>query len=127
MTIPVLPDTELTVVTYLRGLSFTVGTILASPIPSPFSRVLRIGGVPAVKWAVDAARIQVDTWANTKQAARDAAAAVEAAMYEMPFHVTGVSDVGTDLGLTWQPDSIDTPAHPRYTQGFVVYIRPPHA
>ena len=121
--IPAFPDVELAVITYLAGKGFAVAAALPPTPPSPFTRVIRIGGVPAVKWVLDAARLQLDTWADTKQAARNTAAAVEAAMYSMPFHVTNVSDVGTDLGLTWQPDDLDTPPKPRYLQGFVVYIR----
>lgn len=129
-TIPKFLDAELAVVNYLRGRNLGTGVTVGTSRPpgtlaGPFVRVNRIGGIPAVKWAVDAPRLQVDTWAATQKLARDTAVAVEAAMYEMPFNVVGVSDVGTDLGLTWQPDDVETPSQPRYIQGFVVYIRPP--
>ena len=116
------PDSEAIASAQLRDQDVCGGRVYSShpkkdPV-YPLAVVRRLGGVPAVRRRLDAARIQVDVYGNNKSEARAAAEAARLALHraegttfaEFEGHVTGVED---ELGLTFLPDP-DT-ARDRYT------------
>lgn len=132
MTLRVLPDAELLVSDWLRAhsdldpiLGNKIFTALPAGVSYPCLVIRRLGGVPVVRQHLDRARIQCDIWGRTKYEARTAAAAVQAALHEMPAatHALGVvTGVEDDLGLTWSEDPASN--RPRYTFGVLVYLHP---
>lgn len=125
-----LPDVERTAVTWLRtrtDVTALLGQRIATEVPAnptfPLVRLTRVGGVAPVLDHLDAGRLQVDVWGDTKQQARDAAATVLSALItDLPgTTVDGVVVTGVvqDLGFTWQPDP-DTD-RPRYLFGVAVF------
>lgn len=75
----------------------------------PLAIVRRLGGTPAIRQRLDAARIQVDVWGGTQAEARDEADAARVALHELEGQaftrwdafVTAVDD---ELGLNRVPD-----------------------
>lgn len=127
-TVDAFPDAEALASHAIR--STVTGSRVYSSLPKnptyPLVTVHRIGGVPAERHRLDAARIQVDVWGNSKseafdlaQQARVALHAMEATTYTTPVagYVTGVAD---DLGLIWLPDPVT--ARDRYVFGVVIYL-----
>lgn len=133
MPLSVLPDAELLAVGYLRGqaeVAAIVGTRVYTELPAapvfPLLTLHRFGGVPTVPRRLDAARVQVEAWAETKFAARALAATAQAALFEMvgTFASGVVTGVSYDLGLTWSPDTDVEPPRPRYIFGVIVHAHP---
>lgn len=132
MTLRLLPDAEQLVTDWLRAhtdIDAIVGDRIFTALPKnptyPCVVIRRLGGVPVIATHLDRARIQIDAWGRTKYEARTAAAAVQAALHEMPAGshsvgvVTGVED---ELGLTWSEDP--TSERPRYTFGVLIFLHP---
>lgn len=122
------PDAELVTINWLRSKGFHAAASVPSQPTRPNLVVTRTGGLPAVKWAVDSAALQIDVWGSTKQQARDTAAAALSALYAMPGAAgeaegAFVSDVDVTLGLTWMPDGVQQPATPRYLFTVTVTLR----
>jgi hypothetical protein len=98
----------------------------------PKVRLHRIGGVEAVGRWLDAPRIQVEAWAESKAIAHDVAATVKAAMHDMVgtfvSYIDGpqgvVTGVEESLGLQWLPDERVKPPKPRYVFEMVVFLHP---
>lgn len=122
-----MPDVEAVAAEILRDADVCEGRIYSS-IPRaptfPLAIVARLGGIPAVRRRLDAARIQVSVWGNNKAEARDAADLARIALHEAEgttsavyeAYVTGVED---ELGLTWLPDQ--ETARDRYLFAVTVY------
>lgn len=127
------PDAEAVVIQALLAAAITnAGTSVPSDGGYPFITVRRIGGVPAVRQALDAADIQVDVWADVdmKSEAHDLAQDARVAIHESDNQiieydtntyawVAGVDDM---LGLSWLPDPVSK--RDRYTFGVRVYLKP---
>jgi hypothetical protein len=141
--VAVLPDVKRVVADYLRShadVSALVGTRVGTRVPSanagsswvntdgtpkfPLLVVQRIGGLPAVERWLDAARIQLDCWANTEADAWKLASTVQAALWDLPGNrpLGVVTGVAPDLGMTDSPDP-DT-GRPRVLFGVVVFAHP---
>lgn len=132
-----LPDVEKLVIHYLLSvdeLADLVDDRIGSRKDGPFPRVTvtRLGGsagpIPA---HLDAARIEVEAWANHakegggKGSANLVARTAQAAMYEMvnASHEEGVvTDVECVLGPSWVPDQVTD--RPRYILSFIVRVHP---
>jgi hypothetical protein len=126
--LPDFPDAELIATLWLASNGFNAAGVMPSKPTRPNIVVTRVGGSPAVKWAVDTARLQVDVWGTSKQQARDCAASAMSALYVMPGQAGAaqgafVSDVDVSLGLLWQPDDAQNPPIPRYLFEVAVTLR----
>jgi hypothetical protein len=139
----VLPDVERILVAVLRaapeiqalagGDPPRVHTRLPEDPTFPLLRLQRVGGsLPFQRPAwLDAARVQFDSWADTKREARDLAATAEAVLLQTtgsqpPGGALGViTSIEESLGLQWlqEPDS----ARHRYLFEVRVYAHPPAA
>lgn len=121
------PDVEAMAARALREAGVCGGRAYSS-IPGnptwPLAVVQRLGGVPPVPRRLDAARIQVDIYGNTKSEARAAADAARLALHrcegttfvsEMGY-VTGVED---EMGMTFLPDPVTK--RDRYTFAVIMY------
>ena len=93
----------------------------------PLVTVSRTGGTPAVKQYLDAPRIDINVWGNSKSEAYDLAAACRKALMDLEGQrvtdpvsafVAGVDDV---IGVTFLPD--ETTARDRYVFSVTVYLR----
>lgn len=128
-TLRVLPDAELLTVNWLAtvdeiaNLYAHIGTRVPPDPVLPVIRVLRVGGVPAVRQHLDVARLQVDVWADSKQAAHDLARLAQSAIHELPgTHTEGVV-TGVDDGVfRWAPD--DDTGWAGYSFDVLVYLHP---
>lgn len=118
----VQPDIELAVVNFFRthaaltSLGATIGKELPAAPPWPFVVVTRLGGPVRYPGWVAAPRLQIDSWADTKKKARDAADAAVAAVFDLPGIRSGavITDAGVDAGPQWLPDATLPVARPRY-------------
>lgn len=127
-----LPDAEMLIVDYLRtvdDIADEIGERVYTTIPPgpartwPLVRVMRVGGAPVVPRWLDAARIQIDVFADDKQTANDIARIVQAALHDLPgVHVEGVVTGVEDGVFHWNPDP-DT-GQPSYTLDVLVYLHP---
>lgn len=129
MPLRVLPDAELLVVNYLRdideltNLYVDIHTRLPETPALPVVRVLRVGGTPTVRRHLDVARLQVDTWADTKQQAHTVARLVQAALHDLPgAHEEGVVTAVDDGVFRWAPD--DDTGWAGYQADYLVYLHP---
>lgn len=129
MPLRVLPDAELLVVNYLRdidelaNLYVNVWTTLPPAPALPAVRVLRVAGAPAIRQHLDVARLQVDTWADTKEQAHTVARLVQAALHDMPgAHDEGVVTAVDDGVFRWAPD--DETGWAGYQADYLVYLHP---
>lgn len=127
-----LPDAELVVVTYLRQHTATaalVGTRVYTELPGdatwPLAKIVRIGGPPVARGTLDVATIQCEAYADTKAAARQLAATIQAAFAD----AAGFTDSGAYItnaeplsGLQWLPDP-DLADRARYLFDTAVYVR----
>lgn len=95
----------------------------------PLAVVQRLGGVPAERHRLDAARIQVDVWGaldTQKSTIRAVAEAARRALHELEGGTVNepvdafVSGVADSTGLTWLPDPLTD--RPRYTFSVVLYL-----
>lgn len=127
-----LPDAELLTVTYLRQHAATValvGSRVYTEIPAsptwPLAKIVRIGGPPVARGTLDVATIQCEVYADTKAAARQAAATIQAAFADAAgFTDSGayIADTEPLSGLQWIPDP-DLADRPRYLFDTAVYTR----
>lgn len=131
MTLRVLPDVELLTVAWLQGIDELANLYagIYTEIPAdptlPLVRVIRIGGSPTVRQHLDAARLQIDTYADRgeKQAAHDLARLVQAAMHAMPgVHDEGVVTCVEDGVFQWNLD--EATGWAGYTADYLVYVHP---
>lgn len=142
MTVTLLPNVEAIVVAYLKSRTEVTALVAATRIgtrtppttTTPWVRVSRIGGPPAVHsrplW-LDSPLVQIDAYgssdANDSQGeARALAETCRAVLAELPTHtVTGavVTDVsfGSMLRL---PDTLVTPARERYVADLTITLHP---
>lgn len=109
-----LPDIEAVAASALRTGNVCSQRVYSS-IPAnptyPLAIVERLGGIPAAKEKLDAARIQVSVWGTTKAEARTNAELARRVLHategnyfgSFEAYVTGVAD---ELGLTWLPDVV---------------------
>lgn len=128
-----LPDAELAAVTYLRTVTAVtdqVSTRIYTELPAnatyPLAVVKRLGGSPVAEGTLDPASIQTEVYADSKQAARDAAAAIQAAFQDARgWTGTGmyVTTTAPQTGLLWLPDESFHPPQPRYVFDTTVYVR----
>lgn len=127
-----LPDVEQICVAYLLQHAATtalvatrVHTILPSDPTWPLVRLIRIGGPPRARGTLDAATVQVESYADSKHDARLVAATVQAAFQDAAgFTSDGayITDVEPLAGLQWIPDP-DLAQKPRYLFDSTVYVR----
>lgn len=129
----VLADAELVVGAFFRvapEVVALVGTRAYTEIPAkpiyPFLRFTRIGGRVRVPRYLDAARMEIEAFGATKASAQNTIAAARAALWEAsgtygPGVITGVEE---HLGPQWRPDTVATPARPRYLLDMTITIRP---
>lgn len=109
----------------------TIATRWYSAIPDnptwPLGLVQRVGGVPAVREAMDAANIQIDVYGTSKSEARTIAAAARTVLMELAgtsvtWPVSAwISAVEDSLGLLWQPDNVTS--RDRYIFAVTLYGR----
>lgn len=129
MTLRVLPDAELLTVLWLQQvdeiveLAAGVFTEIPAEPTLPLVRVLRIGGGSAFRQWFDVPRIQVDVWADDKQAAHDLARVVQAALHDMiGVHDDAVVTAVDDGVFHWNPDPEYRWAG--YSADYLVYLHP---
>lgn len=131
-----MPDAEAVCVAWLAahtGLTVIggrVSTKVPDPLVFPFVTIARVGGVPAVRVRLDAARIEYQVWGNPSvstaeadtaglvSSVRDALLALEGQTVGTAF-VTAVDD---DTGIMRAPDDSRDPTIPRYVGGVTVYL-----
>jgi hypothetical protein len=127
---PLFPDAEAVVAGWLRthvaGPPRVYSSVPAKPT-YPLVTVSRTGGTPAVRQYLDAPRVDVNVWGNSKSEAYDLAAACRQALMDMEgksvtdpvaAFVSGVDDV---VGITFLPDEVT--ARDRYVFSVTVYLR----
>lgn len=129
MTLRVLPDVELLVTAWLAevdelaNLYAHIGTEIPTEATLPVIRILRVGGSAVIRQHLDSARVQVDVWADGKQAAHDLARLTQAAMHELPgSHDEGVVTAVEDGVFAWSPD--ESTGWAGYTADYLVYLHP---
>ena len=106
------PDVEAVMCTVLKEAGVAAGRI-GSGIPPdpvfPLCVVQRLGGLPPEKRKLDAARIQVDTWGDSKEDAYDTAEAARLAVFNSEGQIyqeysAMVTSVLPESALIWAPD-----------------------
>lgn len=127
-----LPDAELLVVEALRDdpdVAAIIGSRVYTALPPnptfPLARIIRVSGArPWPPRHVDAARIQIDAWADTKRDAWLLIDTLLAAAAALPgTHDEGVvTAVEHAVGPAWTPDAETGTA--RYVADVVVYSHP---
>lgn len=130
-TVDVLPDVPKLARAWLltqTALTSLIGTRVSTRSPGnivyPYVTLQRIGGLPAESHRLDAARIQVDCWAETEGTASRVARVSRAALHAMEGYTTAeavCTGVDDDLGLSWLPDTQRTPPTPRFLFGVVIF------
>lgn len=104
-----MPDVEAAASQILRDAGHRAYSSIPNGPTYPLLVVTRIGGVPAERHKLDAARIQVDAWGNNKGEARDLADLARRLIHQAEgtfitdhdCQITGVED---ELGLSFLPD-----------------------
>jgi Protein of unknown function (DUF3168) len=121
------------------GVSDLVGDRVFAEIPAlatyPLVVAFRWGGEQKVRYRLDEAYMQVDSWSEvvekggSKPQAHDVAAAVRASMASMAGSITFGGVTGTVLGaderapgLMYLPDPVTS--RPRYVDQFAVFVHP---
>lgn len=130
-----LPDDELAILQYLRGVTALTVLIPAgsmrTELPNkpayPFLLVQRAGGVTVDGHSIDEAAIQVDVVgdAGTKAAVKKIANVTRAAILAIANDTVpeGVLVSGhEEVGPSWLPDTVPTPPLPRYTARYRVLL-----
>lgn len=127
---PVFPDAEAVVSQWLRDHVSPTPRVYSS-IPKapayPLVTIARVGGTPAVRQYLDAARIDVNVWGTSKTDAHDLAAKCRAALMNLEGQTVTtpvsafVSGVDDAVGLTWLPDA--PTSRDRYVFSVIVYLR----
>lgn len=126
-----LPDAVRIVVDHLETANLTgvAGRVYGFELPPsptyPAVRVTRIGGANVVNEHFDAARLQIDVFGGTTEAAHDAMAAVRAELWDLEGTnaatgvVTGIQELS---GPGWLPDPRTERA--RWTWDVRLYAHP---
>lgn len=129
-TYPVFPDAEAAVSGWLRDHLGGVGVYSSIPATPqyPLVTVARLGGTPAVRQYLDAARIDVNVWGTNKGEAHDIAQEARAALMDLegktvhyPAVDAFISGVQDAVGITWLPDTLTS--RDRYVFSVIVYLR----
>lgn len=138
-TVDVLPDAERIARQWLAGhalMSALVDGRVSTDSPAnptyPYLTVARIGGIPAVRFRLDTARVQVAGWGANRSSASRVARTARSVLHELEGEVVAYAEDGEavravvtavtdDLGLGWQPDTIRTPPTPRFIFGVAIY------
>lgn len=130
----VLPDDELALLTYLRGISAVTALVSAAKIiqqlpPTPvypYVLLQRAGGQSPDFRAMDEPAIQVDVLATDRQQAKKLMLTVRAAILAIANDI--VPNVGVlvsayeEVGPSWLPDTVPIPPLPRYVARFRVLL-----
>lgn len=114
------PDIESAVMELLADLA-TNGTVAPSDLTAPFNRITRYGG--ADNFITDTARVDVDSFAPTRQVAYALAESVRQRMLGFPWVLTNavIDRVSTDAGpheVAWGDPNVR-----RFTTAFQVLTR----
>lgn len=128
-----MPDGELAVIQALRAdaaVTTLVDTRIYTEVPAnpawPLVVVRRIGGAPSPRHPLhrDTATVQVDAYADTKQAARQLVATCQTAMHAAAGSTVDEAHIGhvASLSLRWLPD--DPTDRPRYVLDMRVDTHP---
>lgn len=129
----VLPDDELAVIQYLRGITALIALVPAGNIinelpPSPvypFVLIQRGGGQAGYPGATDEPMIQIDTLATDRHAAKQLMRTVRAAMFAIANDTVAegiLSSAYEEVGPAWLPDTISIPPVPRYVARFRILL-----
>lgn len=129
----VLPDAELALIQYLRGVSEVTALVPAARVttqlaPSPVYPVVlisRAGGSPVVWQAVDEPSLQVDVLGVDKASCSLLMRTVSAAILAIRNDVVAeavLSSASVEVGPSWLPDTIPVPPIPRYVARFSVLM-----
>ncbi len=128
MALLILPDAEKLTIGYLVGVPevvAVVGSRVHTAVPTeptyPLVVVRRFGGFDADEGVLDAARIQLDCYGNTKGQAQTLAQTVRAALHQMSRSVAGVTGVAPGAGPTWSPQGDNN--QPMYLIDATVYAQ----
>lgn len=109
----IFPDAEAAVLHALRQRGALPGVTLGTSLPAdlaealPFLMLRRSGGVPVLRYRLDEARIDVEAWATSREAAQDLAQQARAAIHDLPGwndQAAVVLAVDDEAGLMWLPD-----------------------
>jgi len=127
MALTVLPDAELVATAWLRSHTdipdIPIGTEIPADPTFPVVRVVRVGGTPAVAGWLDVARLQIDVYHTTKQAAQNLARLVQAALDDLPGTRPAAVVTAVEPGVFyWNPDP--PTGRPAYTFDVLVYLHP---
>ena len=133
--ISVLPDAELAVIQYLRGIASVTallpGTRIYTAIPAkavyPLVLVQRAGGVPLAWQFIDDASIQVDVVGGTRHLCSQIARTVRAALVGIRNDTVAeatLASASSDVGLQWIPEQVEasTIPFPRFTARYSVIL-----
>jgi hypothetical protein len=129
----VLPDAELALIQYLRGVPEVVLLIPAARVttqlpPSPVYPVVlisRAGGTPPVWQALDEPALQVDVLGVDKASCSLLMRTVSAAILAIANDIVTeavLSSALMETGPAWLPDTITVPPIPRYVARFRVFM-----
>ena len=130
------PDAEAAAGWSLRNAGIAGGRVYSSIPTSPTYPLVvlrRIGGQPAERHYMDASRIQVDVWGNSKSEAFDLAQSARVILHDLegktlttgggsPVDIV-IQAVDDDLGLQFMEDAIT--GKDRYIFGVQLYVRTP--
>ena len=116
-TFDTFPDVEAIAARRLRDAGITnLGTRVYSSIPGdptyPLIVLRRLGGEPAVRTSLDAGRLEIQVWGESKSQAHDIAATARVKLLELEGEIISVpvgafvTAVNDDQGLTWDPDNL---------------------
>lgn len=128
----VLPDDELALIQYLRGVTEAVALIPAGRIttempPSPvypLALVQRLGG-EGIWPALDEPAIQLDVVGGTKAQCKKAMQTFRAAILAIANDVVAEAVLASayeEVGPQWLPDTIPVPPVPRYTARYRILL-----
>lgn len=129
----VLPDDELALIQYLRGLTavtalITAGNIITELPPTPvypYVLLQRAGGMTSYPSATDEPAIQVDTLAADRHTAKVLMLTVRAAILAIANDTVAagiLSSAYEEVGPAWLPDTVSIPPVPRYVARFRVLL-----
>lgn len=121
-----LPDDELALLQYLKGVPELLALIPAANIrtelPSkptyPMILIARAGGDAHDRGSIDEPAIQTDVEGGDKRTCKRIAQTVRAAILAIANDIVDegvLVSASEEVGLTWLPDTIPTPPIPRYT------------
>lgn len=129
----IMPDDELAIIQYLRGVpevtALVPGTRITSDLPDkpiyPVVLIQRVGGTPLVWQHIDEPAIQIDVVGGTRYECKKLALTVRAAILSIANYVVPeavLSSAYEEVGPAWLPDTIPIPPIPRFTSRYRVLI-----